>query len=146
MSPSLQLDLLRPDSVDDVWTVDEGHPVFADPYPGAHDLVQRLEVGPIEICWKGRCVAVAEARGITLTWSDSSGGGDHDNYVALRLIERREDPVWEELPWRDLPVGSVFLAWDHYGNAVSRAAAVEAGLWNNLEAGWSERQHHSWFG
>src|SRR5688572_23118205 len=84
------------------WEIGEEHPVFRGPAP---EVWRALDGARIEIGWEGCCVAVAEARWLRLVWGDSSGGGDHDHYVALRLIERREHPIWQELPWCDLPVG-----------------------------------------
>jgi len=143
-----QFELLRSVSGDDGWELDENHPALLG---DAFDARAKLHDSRVEIRWEGSCIAIAEARWVVLAWADSSGSGDHDHYVALRLIERRDHPIWRELPWRDLLALRVFYAWNHYFFGLSRPReegeeASKTSVWKQLEAAWESRELFTWHG
>lgn len=117
---------------------DENHPDFVG--QDRERLKRQLDGARLEILFEGELIAIGETRGITLVWSDSMGSGDHDNCVAMRLVERRENAVWSELPWRDLGRDEVVYAWDHYMFGRSRSAneTPPSDFWLDLDAGWAE--------
>lgn len=141
------LELRRPAIGEEDWELDEDHPAFrADP----HSVRMNFEGARVEILWEESCIAVAEGQWLTLSWSSSAGDGDHDHYIALRLIERRDHPIWQELPWRDLPTGKIFYAWDHYLWQRPRSRSEVEGrsdtsLWDDLESAWETGRLHKEF-
>lgn len=99
----------------------------------------------VELHWQGRRIAICEARRVTLSWSSSHGDGDHDHFVALRLIERDAHPIWPELPWNSLPLGSLIYAWDHYLFERCRVDSEALPPWADLDAGWETGSLHTHF-
>jgi hypothetical protein len=125
---------------------DDEFGIADDPIRAARPDRDRFDGIRVEIVREKTIIAVAEARCVCLLWTTSDGSGDHDFYIALRLVERIAHPIWNALAWRELAVGSMFFRWDHYWTPCSRLPGADQEHWQKLEAAWDTGTLEEFFG